>query len=346
MTTLLEWKQSNYLEDGTLEDIIAAYDLGYLGVLCFAPSLRADENPLEITIEDWDHAFTTLIAPAVLSRYRKASQFAVAWPRQDKRNPAAHLLYLAHMAALSLQPVNQSDLARQAGGFLGQLLLMRHVETNDPALHRALQCTWATQSETRLGADLQSLKGRLYEDAALFQAPDNDLIAWLTAIEIFNSNPDDPLGGFVSSEAACHVRRHLHAMADRASASRNFLPPMQLANGKDSNVEYYSKLGAIALLDTDFWEGEPCRKIDEYFACVSGHLDDGTVFIATDGTSRPIGYAAWIKPANEGPPTLRRQAAPFGNHLQLHHQLEDHLGVQDSVEAHHERSARVEQVAW
>jgi len=43
---------------------------------------------------------------------------------------------------------------------------------------------------------------------------------------------------------------------------------------------------------------------------------------------------------------LKRQAAPFGNHLELQEKLQARLPENITVLSHHSRSAREEQVAW
>jgi hemolysin-activating ACP:hemolysin acyltransferase len=111
-------------------------------------------------------------------------------------------------------------------------------------------------------------------------------------------------------------------------------------------VDAYRVLGAMALLDIDFWKGQSEQRIEDYYSTLLHHLQNRTAFVALDEVRRPVGYAIWRKTDGEDTVTLRRQAAPFGDHLLLQKALERHLGQKSDVQAQHPRSARQEQRAW
>jgi hemolysin-activating ACP:hemolysin acyltransferase len=138
----------------------------------------------------------------------------------------------------------------------------------------------------------------------------------------------------------------LSKIADLAGQSQNYLPPLPAPDTTQPASDAYRALGAMALLDIDFWKGESERRIEDYYATLLHHLQNRTAFIALDEVRRPVGYATWRKAAGDNTITLTRQAAPFGDHLLLQKALERHLGQESDVHAQHPRSARQEQMAW
>jgi len=71
------------------------------------------------------------------------------------------------------------------------------------------------------------------------------------------------------------------------------------------------------------------------------HKRDGTLITKLNEERRPIGYATWT--FNKEEPSIvhvRRQAAPFGDHLALQKTLLRHLPEGVKVISHHQRSAR------
>jgi hemolysin-activating ACP:hemolysin acyltransferase len=138
----------------------------------------------------------------------------------------------------------------------------------------------------------------------------------------------------------------LSKIADLAGQSQNYLPPLTAPDTTQPAIDAYRALGAMALLDIDFWTGESERRIEDYYATLLHHLQNRTAFLALDEVRRPVGYATWRKAAGDNTVTLTRQAAPFGDHLPLQSALERHLGQEIDVHAQHPRSARQEQVAW
>jgi hemolysin-activating ACP:hemolysin acyltransferase len=134
-------------------------------------------------------------------------------------------------------------------------------------------------------------------------------------------------------------------IADVASLSQNYLPPLPLPDTDQPAVDAYRALGAMALLDIDFWKGVSERRIEDYYATLLHHLQNRTAFIALDEVRRPAGYATWRNADGDNTVTLTRQVAPFGDHLLLQKALERHLGQESDVLALHSRSARQQQVA-
>ena len=127
---------------------------------------------------------------------------------------------------------------------------------------------------------------------------------------------------------------------------QNYLPPLPLPDTDQPAVDAYRALGAMALLDIDFWKGESERRIEDHYANLLHHLQNHTAFIALDEVRRPIGYATWRKAEGDNTVILTRQAAPFGDHLLLQKALERHLGQNTDIQAQHPSSARQEQAAW
>lgn len=128
----------------------------------------------------------------------------------------------------------------------------------------------------------------------------------------------------------------------------NYLPPMlEHSEDQPNAVSAYLQLGAMALLDIDYWEGQSQQPLGNYYDDHLRHMQNRSVMIKLGEDRKPIGYAAWdVDPDDETIVHLRRQSAPFGDHLALQNALKQHLPDRVKPLAHHPRSAREVQNAW
>ena len=127
----------------------------------------------------------------------------------------------------------------------------------------------------------------------------------------------------------------------------NYLPQFPETETDLRAINAYRSLGAMVLLDIDYWQGESEKIIKEYYSECLGHMQAQTSFVAINSERKPIGYAAWeADPCNADMICLKRQAAPFGDHLEVQQKLQARLPETAKVFSYHPRSAREEQVAW
>ena len=127
----------------------------------------------------------------------------------------------------------------------------------------------------------------------------------------------------------------------------NYLPEVPEAETVRSAINAYRYLGMMLLLDIDYWQGESEKTIKEYYSTRLTHMQSQTVLVGIGKERKPIGYAIWDAGKDDASIIrLKRQAAPFGDHLELQEILQTRLPENAKVLSYHARSAREEQVAW
>ena len=127
----------------------------------------------------------------------------------------------------------------------------------------------------------------------------------------------------------------------------NYLPEVPEAETVRSAINAYRYLGMMLLLDIDYWQGESEKTIKEYYSTRLAHMHSRTALVGIGKERKPIGYAIWDAGKDDASIIrLKRQAAPFGDHLELQKKLEARLPENAKVLSYHARSAREEQVAW
>ncbi len=269
--------------------------------------------------------------------------------RMSWQGSAADLICLAHEVAHAVQLQLSAGsfmppVARETCAFLGELALIDWARKPDTPLAASILSVWQEENGTYFGEDCDLLRSALADPNATYTYRMNYPLARAAAIMMHRSGADAQRLFRAGAEAMALLP--LARMAELPGNTRNYLPPVPHRDKERPALSAYRALGAMALLDIDFWKGESERRIDDYHSSLVNHLGDGTVFVDLDEARRPIGYAAWRKTADESTVTLTRQAAPFGDHLALQKALEHHIGQKGKVLALHARSARSEQVAW
>lgn len=264
---------------------------------------------------------------------------------------ADDLMCLAHEVAHALQIMMSGHqlmppVAREVCAFLGELTLIAYCREHAPSLTDALSDVWHAENERYLGSDLDALSDALKDPETPYQYRLNYPLARLAAIQLHRRGAGDWCRDLFSSGRLGMQHLPIERMANMAGDIENYLPSLPEADASQPVVDAYRSLGAMALLDLDYWQGESEKPINEYYNGLLKHLQDRTAFLALNGDRKPVGYATWTKPAGANTIDITRQAAPFGDHLLLQQELEAHLGHAVGVTARHVRSARQEQVAW
>ena len=114
-----------------------------------------------------------------------------------------------------------------------------------------------------------------------------------------------------------------------------------------ATLDAYRSLGAMVLLDIDFWEGQSEKNIDKCYHALLKSMQTQTAFIALGENKKPIGYITWDKNSDSAPARITRQSAPFGDYIDLLKSWQNHLSdIPSNITSLHLRSARQEQVAW
>lgn len=265
---------------------------------------------------------------------------------------ALSVLHLAHEVAHAVQ-INLSQgsamppLARETCAFLGELGLIAHLNRNGPEWFAgALLNVWHAETQTILGDDLERFLAAMQDDGARYHYRQNYPIARLVASEMFTQGPGPWLEALFASGSDAMAHLPLAQMANAAGRRANYLPALPMSSTDQPALGAYRSLGAIALLEIEYWNGVSEMPLGDVYQGLLQHMQKQTAFIALDRHHRPLGYATWEQAPEANRITLTRQAAPFGDHLELQKSLSRHLQLDAGVASRNARSARPEQEAW
>ncbi|WP_322895757.1 MULTISPECIES: hypothetical protein [unclassified Yoonia] len=380
MFSIDDWKRAHSLSTSTIADIIAANGANSLVHAPFfreeAETYGGDQHAALYGELDYNlqayvvPAFSTLFGglgevTELLARVEFAGfSCGEELPHTEDLGPerapvirmewdgrADDLICLAHEVAHALQ-IMMSDhepmppVAREVCAFLGELALIAYCREQAPNLNAALSNVWHAENERYLGSDLDALSDALNDPETPYQYRLNYPLARLAAVQLHRRGAGDWYRDLFSSGRLGMQHLPIECMANMAGDLAIYLPPMTALDMSQPTIDAYRSLGAMALLDIDYWQGESEKRIEDYYSGLLEHLRNSTAFIALNDDRKPVAYATWTKPAGAGAVTITRQAAPFGDHLLLQQALEVHLGHAEAVTARHVRSARQEQLAW
>lgn len=266
------------------------------------------------------------------------------------RGTAEDLVCLAHEVAHAVQiqlsgGALMPPVARETCAFLGELSLIAYARRMEPELAALLVQVWRDENKRYLGADCDALTQSLGDLNSAYDYRMNYPLARMAAVALFNKSDKTVLQSLFSAGSDAMRYLPLDEIADRAANIANLLPALPPPDAERPAIGAYRSLGAMVLLDIDGWKGDSEQAIGEYYAAMLAHMQQGTAFIGLRPDGRPLGYATWDVD-DDGKIVLRRQCAPFGDHLILQQTLQQHLASGDPVIAWHDRSSRAEQVAW
>jgi hypothetical protein len=323
-----------------------AWSLAAQAIVDFAPELALDVKWLYEFCEKNMHA-EAIEKPYTKERGKDQSPFVSL----SYQGTPADVLCVAHEFGHALQyhlvkgrfipPV-----LRELAAFVAEKALLDHIQKNRSELYEILRSAWQQDNRTYFGDDAVNLLDALKSSTAPYIYRMNYPLARLLSDVMFDALPrDERFKVFHGSLplAECLLNTH----KNDAALMNNYLPQVPEAEKDRPAVNAYRTLGAMALLDIDYWQGESEKSIEEYYSARLGHMQTQTAFVAIDSDRKPIGYATWEPDPNDAKIVrLKRQAAPFGGHLELQEKLQARLPDSVTVLSHHSRSAREEQVAW
>jgi hypothetical protein len=236
---------------------------------------------------------------------------------------------------------------RETAAFVAEELLLTYCHLNTERLFMPLHAAWQTDNTIYVGSDVVFLKSAMNTRESKYTYRMNYPIPRILANVIAGSGLHSDLALLFEGRLTLpKLLDSLHTEV-RPLKMNNYLPEVPDLDTKLPAVNAYRRLGMMALLDIDYWQGESEKKISEYYSTRLTHMRDQTILVAIGKNQKPIGYALWqeddVVPAKIH---IKRQAAPFGDHLELHKALQSKLPENADVLSHHTRSARGEQIAW
>jgi hypothetical protein len=357
MYRVSDWLALHGLNRERFQDIIAAYRVSELRA---TPAFTTSEIlTVEHNISEDQHAaFREIVQPALLGAFHESAPVKAALAEivfvastDDNqpphvighghgRNPtvsmawkndAESLMHLMHEVSHALQiNLSQSNrmppLAREVCAFLGELTLMAYVHRQGPSsLLRALLDVWHLHNTRYLGDDLEHLSEAILTDCAAYHYRLNYPIARLLACELFTQGPGPWLEALFASGSDAMAHFPIAQMAHAAGRRANYLPALPMSGADHPALVAYRSLGAMALLEIEYWNGVSEMPLGDVYKGLLQHMQKQTAFIALDRHHRPLGYATWEQAPEANRITLTRQAAPFGDHLELQKALSRHL---------------------
>ena len=236
---------------------------------------------------------------------------------------------------------------REVAAFLGEMALIEHLTTLSHPASKLVVNEWHHQNKHYLGSDLRALNNDLSRPNAKYTYRQNYPPARILAYFLFRSVDREKLRAVF--EGIWTLKDCLKAVlaSTKVQNMKNYLPEIPVKQAELPAVEAYRSLGMMTCLDLEYWKGQSEKPIEEYYAGLLKHLQSQTSYIVIGEENKPIGYATWnVDPDNPDAVEITRQAAPFGDHLQLQKSIRARLPNARSASAVHERSARKEQVAW
>ena len=323
-----------------------AWSLAAQAIVDFVPELALDVKWL------YDFCEKNLHAEAIEKPYTKErGKDQLPFVSLSYQGTPADALCVAHELGHALQyhlakgrfipPV-----LRELAAFVAEKALLGHIQKNRSELYETLHSAWQQDNRTYFGDDTANLLDALKSPAAPYTYRMNYPLARFLSDVMFDVLPRDERPKVFHGSlplAECLLNTHQNG----AAQMNNYLPQVPEAEEDRPAVNAYRTLGAMALLDIDYWQGESEKSIEEYYSARLGHMQTQTAFVAIDDDRKPIGYATWeTDPDDASIVRLKRQAAPFGDHLALQEKLQARLPENVTVLSHHSRSAREEQVAW
>lgn len=370
---IAEWLRLHELSFDTVSDCIGCIEGGHFQ-LNLDGSEADDRGVAESGFESLDFALHTVIIPAFSAALcMESSAFAalvqsIGWNdvsagelphtidhgvgqppeiRMSWRGSISDLMCLAHEVAHVVQLQLSAGsfmppVARETCAFLGELALIDWARRTQADLAEKLLLVWREENQRYFGDDCALLRAALADPESAYTYRINYPLARAAAVVMWRAGADLERLFKAGSEAMNLLP--LAYIADVVGQSQNYLPPLPLPDTDQPAIDAYRALGAIALLDIDFWKGESERRIEDYYATLLNHLRNRTAFVALDEVRRPVGYATWRKAVGDNTVTLTRHAAPFGDYLLLQKALERHLGQAGDIHAQHLRNARQEQM--
>lgn len=333
-----------------VDDFNIAADEAWLfaaqAILDFAPELSSDVNFIYECCEKDLHAEAN-DKPFTKERGEHQTPFVSL----SYQGAPADALCVAHEFGHALQYHLSKNrfippVLRELAAFVSEKTFLDYIQKNRNELYEPLHSAWQQDNRVYCVDDAENLSDALKSPTSPYTYRMNYPLARLLSDVMFETLPKgEILKVFHGSLPLAEYLLNTHK--NGAALMNNYLPQVPEAEKDCPAVNAYRTLGAMALLDIDYWQGESEKSIGEYYSARLGHMQTQTAFVAIDGNRKPIGYATWETDHNDASIVrLKRQAAPFGDHLELQEKLQARLPENVTVLSHHSRSAREEQVAW
>ncbi|WP_299084101.1 hypothetical protein [uncultured Ruegeria sp.] len=358
MFTISDWLALHDLQASALRNVLTAHYMGELK----DHLLEAEELPATKTaaarLRSQEECFKTYVVPALAagfpensgvakilqcSEFKSLTEGQVYRPQtvdrgsvlppvivMDWRTRPEDLMCLAHEAAHTLQIIlsghdTMPPIARETCAFIAELLLLRFVQKNDPALHLALEQVWAEENAAYLLGNLDSLADGLLNLNTPYHYYMNYPLARLSAVRLFASDSISLIDLFSSGVSAM---KHLpiEEMAAQAAKLNYYFPKLPEPNKNTSKLDFYRDIEAN--------NNQERSKLQGYYTTLQAHLFAETVLIWLSENQRPMGCATWARRYIDNTSEVTQLTTPFGGHVRLQRLLDKKRKPANSNDLH------------
>ena len=311
MSRVVDWLEMHEFRVSEPCDVLDAYKARTISANPFYGTYKSSSVGTTTELSDRLQSFNSIVVPALIAGFDRSAnirrllalvefvdllrdpetlphtedlgsgtspRIAMGWRGQPE-----DLICLAHEAGHALQILLSGHramppVARETCAFIGELLLLEYARTQTPILYETLRNVWVAENEVYLGRDLEALAQALGAPETPYNYRQNYPIARLAAVELFAQGSGSWLHDLFSagSGGMCHLP--IASMADRASDIANYLPPMPAFDAEQTAMDAYRSLGAMVLLDIEYWKGEPEKRIEDYYSGLLHHLRARTAY--------------------------------------------------------------------
>lgn len=353
MCNVSDWLAFHSLDSNSLQPLLRALDRNEEAL--FADHEAEDEYPTDLTAENaWTFVIeaTTTVMPELQDIVKRlqarllldfdapsdALPFTCNGSDEEGilislcyRVTYEDLLCMAHELGHAVQldaskPSQIPPVHREIAAFIFELLLLEFAKKADPRLHQGLLRAWLRENDVYLGDDLDLLGRKLSDPSSSYDYRMNYPLARMQSIQLMKSPCARSLLPWLSGQADLHP--HIMTLIDcfQGSHMPNALPVVVGTDDEPPAIKNYRALGVIAAMEIETSGDHSEKPIGDRYPEFLTHLAEQTVFVALNDNQQPIGYVTWETDAHH-PKIVRikRQIAPWGDHLELRKQFERHL---------------------
>lgn len=254
---------------------------------------------------------------------------------------ALHIMY-CHSHGIS-RPIH--PIIKEIFAFLGEMSLIAYGEKTDKDRLNYLPY-WVHDNEVYSQYADELFKAFQNVEIAQYKYEYNYPVArWLAHTIWTSPNPSQLVERLLDGSNTANEL--VSELCDMAISRTNYLPHYKLSTLKPSALETYRSLGAMLMSDIEYTDGLCKRPIGDYFDRVVDNLKSNDVILSLNQDQQIAGYAVITKADEGSERSIIHQVSPFGEYNILHSVIRNKLaGYNGAIHAHHERSARGEQLAW
>ncbi len=349
MFTVFDWLVLHDVQASALRDVVTAYYMGQLQDRLPEVDEQPTRQNVTFSLGSQDYCFKTYVIPALSGGFLNSKDVATILQSGEFKSLATGQVYrvntvhrgaelppvnvvnwrgrpedlmcLAHEAAHALQIKlsgydTMPPIARETCAFIGELLLLRFAQKNNPALYLELEQVWAEENAVYLLDNLDGLACGLLKLDRPYHYYMNYPLARLAAVRLFARDSVSLIDLFLSG--ACAMKHlPIEELAAQTAMLTNYFPEFPDPDPNTSKLASYRGIGAVTVLDHASNNDQVRSELQDYYTKLEAHLFEATVLVWLSEDRRPMGCATWNGQSSIGAIDVTRSITPFGGHVCL-----------------------------